>query len=927
VNHWTKVEDLFHAALDQPPDQRIEFLRQSCPDDRVRDEVQALLDNVKSDGFMEGSPLSRAQSALPALMPGDRLGSFEILALIGRGGMGEVYKARDTRLDRIVALKRSQEQFSARFEREARAIAALNHPNICTLYDVGPDYLVIEFIEGVPLRRQIGGKALLPAQVIQIAMQIAEALTAAHAKGIIHRDIKPDNILVNESKSGRVQVKVLDFGLARVAEETTPAPLTSAGSTLGTVAYMSPEQAKGEKLDARTDLFSLGVVLYEMATGRPPFAGATNAVLFNAILASEPESPATSEDLDPIILKLLEKDRDLRYQSAADLLADLRRIERDLSKTHSAAEKRPSGVPRRQIIWNAAALTAIGAGAFLLPREHRENEPVYRLTIDSPKLDISDGGRIALSRDGRRIAFITTDQSGTHLMVRALDSDVTQTIGSAEGALNYPVWSPDGRSIAYFTRDSLNTVDLATGQMTRLAKTLSITRGAAWGREGLILVSGLVNRYPFAIYAIPQAGGEAKQVTFTEPGNGGHVYPQFLPDGKRFLFSVFRGQTSKQELRMGTIGSRETRSVGTFAGNVMVAGHKALIFRNGESLYAQRYQENTMSLVGEPVRLADNVHYQSVNGFGAFSASETGVLAYRRGGNSKTRLRWFDRYGKPLSEIGQADSYGSFDLWQDGTRIAAVRQAGSSGGADQVWIGDDAHGASIRLNSGSESEEFVAWAPDGTRLCYTVDRRTLMLREFASGRSDRVLFKNSLALRNPAWHPGGHLIAVEERTPGFSSRIVLVSVDTDGPSAPLIPSERFSQTMPQFSPDGKWIAYCSDETGEIEIYVRPFPDVTRGKWAISTIGGAVQPRWRADGREILYVRRPTQFVSVAISSSGTTFRAGEPKPLFTPNLLWNPTVRFQYALSKDGRRILANVLSEEEDRSIEIIIRWDTLLK
>jgi serine/threonine protein kinase/Tol biopolymer transport system component len=945
VDNWSQVEELFHAALAQPPDRRAEFLRQMCPEDsQLRGEVQALLEKALTGGFLNGSPLSSMEAAPPALSPGQKVGSFEILELIGRGGMGEVYKARDTRLGRMVALKRSRRQFSDRFEREARAIAALNHPNICTLYDVTSGYLVIEFLEGTPLDERIGAKPVAIGQLIEMALQIADALAAAHGKGIIHRDIKPGNIFVTGSNSGGpLQVKVLDFGLAKLAEESPEGLLTQPGSTVGTVAYMSPEQARGESLDVRTDLFSLGVVLYEMATGRLPFQGSTHALVFEALLRREPTAamelnPEIPGELDRMIRKLLDKDRNLRYQTAADLMADLRRVQRDLSKTMVVQARMEISGPQpaggRPAAWSktkiaaAAAVLALVVAGLLLVRGPRETQPVYHLMITTPKLDVSDGGRLALSRDGRRIAFIPIDESGTrHLMVRSLDSDVTQSVASAADARNYPAWSPDGRSIAYFTSNSLNTVDVGSGQVTRLVNTQAISRGAAWGQGRQILVTSLSGsgRNPLAIYAIPEAGGEPQQVTFPVEGKEGHVYPQFLPDGKRFLFCVFAGQTGREELRLGTIGSRETRSLGTVDGNVALAGPNTLVFRRGETLYAQRVNRSTMAFVGEPVRLVDNIRYYAVNGFGAFSVSETGVLAFRRGGNTKTRLRWFDRSGKPLGTIGEAAAYWSFDLWRDGAKIVVNRDPDPAVGTEQIWLGDAAHGPAVRLTSGSANEPFAVWSPDGERLAYTVDRGTLMLRDFAGEGSDRVLLQSSKALWTPAWSPDGRLVAIAERTPA-SSRILLVPVDRPNQAAPLIGSETFRQTMPQFSPDGRWIAYCSDETGIGEVYVRRFPEVNLGKWAVSS-GGGVQPRWRADGREILYIHPPNQLVSAPIDTRGAKFQVGKPMPLFAQNVPWSPTVRYQYALSSDGRRILANVLAEEDDRSIEVLLHWDSLLR
>ncbi len=930
MDHWSNVEELFHAALDRPLDERANFLRQACPDDDMRGEVQALLDNVRSDEFLEGSPLSNAQSAPTPLKRGDRIGAFEIIELIGRGGMGEVYKARDTRLDRIVALKRSHEQFSARFDREARAIGALNHPNICTLYDVGPDYLVIEFIEGVPLRHRIGGKALPAAEVLQIAQQVAEALVAAHAKGVIHRDIKPENILVNESGSGGVQVKVLDFGLARVVKESTLSPLTSAGSTMGTVAYMSPEQAKGEELDARTDLFSFGVVLYEMAAGRKPFEGSTNAVLFNAILNRDPEPPAIGEDLDRIILKLLEKDRNLRYQSAADLLADLRRVCRDSAGPIAAAIPQRRG--RKVALWAVAAAAAVVialAAAAMLLRRPANSPQLYRVAIETPRLDLTSTGSMALSHDGRRLAFISTDDSGARrLVVRSLESDGTQTVANADEPREFLFWSPDGRSIGYFTADSLEIVDLTNGQVRKLSRNDSFARGASWGNSGLILVSrmGDPERDWRAIHAIPASGGGSTQVTFPQ-GREMHTYPQFLPDGKRFLFCAGEGGKDFAELRLGTLGSHETRTLGTISGMAALAAPNLLLFRRGETLYAQRVNESTLAFTGDPIRVVDDIRYNSVNGYGNWTASDTGLLAFRRGGDFKRRLRWFDRSGKPLDDLTAPGSHWAFDVWGDGAKIAVSRYDPVAG-TDQIWIGDPTRGPNVRLRGGgSESEEFPAWSPDGNRICYIVNRRKLMLIDLNNSGREQVLLEDAKILTLPVWTPDGRHVAVTEG-PIDKRRILLVPVEPGKQSeiGPLIPSERFAHTMPQFSPDGKWIAYVSSETGMSEVYVRPFPNTGAGKWAVSS-GRGVQPRWSADGREVFYVGTGSRLYAVPVSPGSGVFQAGKPVALFTMNMPLSNAVRYQYALSHDARRVLADVEAEGDDHNVELLIHWDALVK
>ena len=583
-----------------------------------------------------------------------------------------------------------------------------------------------------------------------------------------------------------------------------------------------------------------------------------------------------------------------------------------------------------KILGVASAVIALALlGLFFRHSGPPPDTALYHVTIPTPKLDLSDGGRMALSRDGRRLAFITVDESGArHLTIRSLDSDVVQTVASATDARNYPFWSPDGQSVGYFTSNSLNTVNLSGGQVRKLASTHPITRGASWGTDGQILftcLSGPINT-PCTIYAVPEFGGEPKSVTFL-PTSEVPVYPVFLPDGKRFLFSVDRGVTGSEELRLGVLGRHETRLLGTIAGNVAVAAPGVLVFRRGEKLYAQRIDEKTATFRGEPVRLVDDIRYHSINGFGSFSVSETGLLAFRRGGNTKMCLRWFDRSGKLLAEIGPAGPYWSFDLSRDATRIAVSRDDETLG-TGQIWIGETDRGPATRLTGSSEPETLPAWSPDGQRLCYVASRngRSLLLVRAANGpHQERVLLDTKGRLRDPTWTPDGHSLAVVEDLLD-SARILLLPVEGTSRAIPLISSETFIQRMPQFSPDGHWMAYVSTETGGPEVYVRPFPDVNFGKWAVST-GGGLQPRWRAYGQELFYVDLANRIVAVPVMAGEKTFHVGRPTRLFAANLPWSPFGRYLYAVTPDGRRILAGVQAEEEDHGIEMLIHWDTLLR
>jgi len=923
VNQQSKVEELFHAALEQPAEKRAEFLRKECAEnDQLRGEVEALLNHVSSnDSFLEGSPLSSSTNKSPVLTPGQRLGHFEILEFIGRGGMGEVYKARDTRLDRIVAIKRSNERFIARVDREARAIAALNHPHICHLYDVGPDHLVMEFIDGRPLT----GPLPLD-QALKYAQQICDALDAAHSKDIVHRDLKPANIAV--TKSG---IKVLDFGLAKkmrtaAAADDTVTQATTAGVIVGTLQYMSPEQLQGKPIDARSDIFAFGLVVYEMLTGRRAFGGESTAAVIGSILHTEPaEDPRVPESVARILRLCLAKNQEDRWQSARDLKHAL-----EWAALPSEGTARPEHTSSARW-WKTAAvagaaLAIVFAALWFLSRNPAQAERTpYRVTIVTPRLDASDGGRIAVSPDGRRIAFITIDDSEKrHLTIRGLDSDVSQSVAGVDDIVNYPFWSPDGKAIGYMAANSYKTVDLATGEVTRLASTASITRGASWGPGRQILFTRGGTLFG-AIYRIAESGGEPEQIT--NPPDHSDVYPQFLPDGKRFLFSAFSGQTGKMDLRVGTLGSRETRSLGTIAGNVVVAAPDVLLFRRVETLYAQRINPKTLDFVGAARPLVENVRYYSVNGFGTFSGSRNGVLAFRRGGNTKNHLRWFDRTGKPLAEIGSADSNWTFALSPDQSRIA-VSRSNPETGTNDIWSGDVTRGPISRTTRGGLDSHAPVWSSDGRRLAFLSIRdrhQILSVQESGGASAPRILFKRPVEGRGIAqsdWSPDGRFVVLG----GTRGGMLLVDTAAGNEVKPLLPNDSFTNHMPQFSPDGRWLAYASDETGRFEVYVRPFPGVNDGKWQISS-GGGTQPRWRADGREMFYIDLDRRITSVPVRSQGTDFEAGQPQPLFVADVPFSLLVRHQFAVSRDGQRILANVLAEEDTRSIELLIHWDALLK
>jgi len=768
--------------------------------------------------------------------PGDKLGPYEIVSPIGAGGMGEVYKARDTRLDRIVAVKvlpshiEKREDLRARFEREARAVASLNHPNICTLHDIGPGYMVMEFVDGAML----GEKGAIPLDLaLKHALQIADALDRAHRAGVTHRDIKPGNIIV--AKDG---VKLLDFGLAKATpkpgptDETLTAALTSEGTILGTPQYMAPEQFEGREADARSDIWAFGAVLHEMITGQKTFTGKNYSGLVGAILSNDPATiqPAW---LDRVVKRCLQKDPDDRYQSVRDIVLDLQAPPR--AETVVA---KPSRLP-----WLvAAAALAIAIAAFVF-RPAPAPGVVTRFDIAPPpgtRIPIAtNAAGIAISPDGKTVAFVAEDdKTGPMLYIRRTDSLSAVALTGTEGA-GRPFWSPNSKSIAFGAGGKLKRIDLEGGIPIVLCD-LPVARGGAWGLDGQIYFADRRR----GIYRVPEAGGSAELVRPVDRAAGidSYYYPQLLPDAKSLLYHVRNPDVAKSGTYAAPTSGGEMIQVLPSNLNSIYDNETAhmIYVQPGGLLAARRMETNPARLTGNTIIIADGIGGNGVNGYAAFSISNEGTLLYQRG---VTRLRrfltWRDWDGKVVQRIGNPIE-GAMDLRlsPDGSRAAVTIAQGAS--PADIWIADLSNGQVARLTF--DGGFAPAWSADGKHVYYGKPGAIFRKPADGAGEAERVTDFAGMVQMIDVARDGKHLL--------YGASDIFV-VPLSGESKPrLYLKTPFTEGGARFSPDGSLVAYYSEASGRPEVYIQGFPDL-RGKWMVSLEGGS-SPQWRADGKELLW---------------------------------------------------------------------------
>jgi eukaryotic-like serine/threonine-protein kinase len=926
--------EIFGAAIALPEVDRGRFVAMECADDQeLEAEVRSLLAaHADASGFLSraghmpfGPTTERRAAASPALQPRERLGAFVIERFVGAGGMGEVYKARDTRLDRTVAIKLLRSHLASdpvlrqRFEREARAISSLDHPYICALYDVGRheniDYLVMQYLDGETLAARLARGPLPLDRALKHSIEIADAVDGAHRQGVVHRDLKPGNVMLT-----RDGAKLLDFGLAKpprilapAAGTTGNAPMTAEGTLLGTLQYMAPEQLEGRDADARSDIWAFGCVLYEMLTGRPAFAADSETGVIAAILDGEPPSLTPSRlprALQHVLGRCLRKDADERWQSARDLRLELEWIAEAPHAEH--VQTRVVGRARGPVL--ALALAAVAIVAAALAAWVLWTEPsrtiAARFDITLPHNVSFDEWMDApiLSPDGRYVAFAASDDGVRRLMVRRLDDRHVTSLAGTEGIYGNPFWSPDGRSVAFFAGRQIKRVAVAGGPVVSVcACEPAYGWGGSWNDEGVILFPGRSG-----IRSVREDGTGLQSVTRLADGDFAHLAPAFLPDGRHFLYEAFGARRGIYAASLE--GGAATRIIEEGIRAQYVADGYVLFTRR-EALFAQPFDLRARQLRGAPVTVVEDVLWP-----GGFSASNNGVVAYRPATMRLSRLVWAGRDGRRLSVVSDAGQYVAISLSPSGRHVAIQRR--EDGNNSDLWLLDQATGIVSRLTTDPAYDGDPVWSPDERRLAFTSNRLgrfTLFQKDLISGKEEPLLAEPPAPGASvDDWSSDGRYVIFRR---GLGQAIYSLPMEGE-PKPQLIAEMPGDSDQSQLSPNGKWLAFQANESGRWEVYVAAFPGFTE-KRQVSTNGG-MEPIWRPDGRELFYLDLDGQLMAVPVSTQ-PAFDLGAPATLFQTGM--RPNLLNQYAAARDGQKFLLLEPEPSVGESLTFLLDWPARIR